>query len=84
MLSEDVHELEMRDKSLLKIINLIPKDFCFGEEIFLKNIEHFQNICRNKALGYCLFPECCNYFKTCEDKKCNADECSNGYPNRRS
>lgn len=84
MLSEEVYILELQNKSLFRIINLLPKDFCFEESIFLKHIGHFQNICRNRALGYCAFPNECNYFKTCIDKNCNADECSNGFSNRRS
>jgi hypothetical protein len=85
MLSDEVKELEIEKDNLFKVISLIQKgNYLVDDIVFAKNIEHFRIINRNKTLSYCPFPECCNYFIMCTERKCNADVCDNGYPHRGS
>ncbi len=87
-LSLEVKELEEICTAYGKVFFLMRKEMrgfeCLDDSVFVPKIEYFQTLHLNKKLCYCAFPYDCRYYEDCVRDNCNAEECDNGYPCRRS
>jgi len=65
-------------KEIFQNLELDP----MSEQIFVKYKSKLQKVGLNRVLRNCPFPHSCNYFEVCNDEKCNATLCDNGFPKR--